>query len=89
MSYLISPRALKDLNAIYDYIARDKPDAAAGTVDGLLRAIEQLEIHANLGHEGRRQGTRELVHKPFVIVYRIRKGRVEIAAVIHGSRKYE
>lgn len=89
MSYLLSPGALKDLNAIYDYIAKDKPRAASETIGKLLRAVEQLELYPNLGHEGRRPETRELVQKPFVIVYRTRKGRIEIAAVIHGRRKYE
>lgn len=89
MSYLISPRALTHLDSIYKYISQDKPDAAAATIEKLLKAIEQLGVHQNLGHEGRRSNTREFVQRPFIIVYRIKKGRVEVAAVIHGRRKYE
>lgn len=77
------------MDAIYKYISQDKPGAAAAAIEKLLKAIEQLGVHQNLGHEGRRPKTREFVQRPFVIVYRIKKGRAEVAAVIGGKRKYE
>jgi toxin ParE1/3/4 len=89
MTCLISPSALKHLEAIYRLIAEDNPDAAASTIDRLLRAIEQLTSHPRLGHPGRRANTLELVHPPFIIVYRIRRERIEIVAVLHGKRRYE
>ncbi|MDQ2949544.1 MAG: type II toxin-antitoxin system RelE/ParE family toxin [Acidobacteriota bacterium] len=89
MNIRFAPRALKHLQQIHAFIERDKPDAAANTIERVLTAAEKLQEHPNLGRPGRRKGTRELVHPPFLIVYRIKGDAVEIAAVLHGNRKYE
>ncbi|MFZ0592364.1 MAG: type II toxin-antitoxin system RelE/ParE family toxin [Bryobacteraceae bacterium] len=81
--------AWDDVLQIYNYIALDKPDAAARTIEGILEAADRLALHPHLGREGQRQpGTRELIHPPYLIVYRIRSETVEILSVIHGSRKH-
>lgn len=84
-----SETALQDLISIYDYIALDKPAAAAATVEKIIQAAEQLERAPWLGHAGRYKATRELVHPPFVIVYRVVEDVIDIQAVFHGSRRYE
>jgi toxin ParE1/3/4 len=84
-----SETAGQDLEAIYDYIAQDNPDAAAVTIEKIIEAAEQLTIHSQIGRLGRHKGTRELVRPPFVIVYRIKNDVISIETVLHGSRKYE
>lgn len=82
--------ALRDLRHAWNYIAADKVEAADGVIEGIGRAVEGLSAYPNLGRSGRVKGTKELVvvGTPFVIPYRVKKDRIEILAVIHGSRRW-
>lgn len=84
-----SERAVSDLEAIYDYIAEDKPDAAASVVEKVIQTAERLQMHPHLGRAGRYQGTRELIHPPFVIVYSIAADAINIHTIFHGNRRYD
>ena len=83
-----TPSASADLESVYLYIPRENSEAAAATVDKVLAAIEALEVHPEMGRKGRVAGTRELIVRPFVIVYRIKKAALENHATIHGSRRW-
>jgi toxin ParE1/3/4 len=83
-----SPTALRDVEALHDYIALDNENAAAKEVERILDALDALVRHPDMGRKGRVPGTRELVASPFVIAYRVRAGGIELAAIIHGSRKW-
>jgi len=85
-----SPRAIGHLAALRDYIAREKPGAAARTATTLLAAVDRLAALPNLGRPGRVSGTRELVvpGTQFVIPYRVRTERLEILAVFHGRQRW-
>lgn len=83
-----TPTALRDLEALADYIRQDRPDTAAATVDTVLEAIEQVARHPESGREGRAAGTREVVVRPYVIACRIRRDDVELLAIIHGARRW-
>jgi toxin ParE1/3/4 len=82
--------ALQDLAHVRNYIAADKPEAADGVMEGIAKAVESLLSYQNLGRPGRVKGTRELVvvGTPYIIPYRIKRERIEILAVIHGSRRW-
>jgi toxin ParE1/3/4 len=82
--------ALRDLEAIGDYIARDKPDAAARVVTRILDQCELLATHPELGRPGRVPETRELVvaDTPFIVPYRVHGDTVELLAVFHGARQW-
>lgn len=84
-----SETAVQDLLSIYEYIVQDKPAAAVATIDKIIQAAEQLERSPRLGRSGRYKGTRELVHPPFVIVYRVVENVIDVQAVFHGARRYE
>lgn len=89
MVYRLSKRALRDLEQIHAFISRDKPDAAADTIRKLFETFERLTAYPKLGHPGRREGTRDFVQPPFVIVYRIVSSeKLMIVNIVHGSRKY-
>jgi toxin ParE1/3/4 len=49
-AYDFHPEAESDLNAIWDYIAEDSPDAADRTIDKIMAAIEALGPFPHQGH---------------------------------------
>ena len=81
--------ALRDLEALCDYIARDNPAAAAKTIRQILEQAEVLAAHPHTGRAGRVSGTRELVVSatPFIVPYRIRGEDVELLAMLHGAHQ--
>jgi toxin ParE1/3/4 len=82
--------ALRDLEAIGEYIARDNPAAADRIVTRILDQAERLAAHPHAGRAGRIPETRELVisDTPFILPYRVRGEVVEVLAVFHGSRQW-
>jgi toxin ParE1/3/4 len=82
--------ALRDLEALGDYIARDNPAAAAKTITQILEQADTLAAHPHAGRAGRVSGTRELVISgtPFIVPYRVRGDDVELLAVLHGARQW-
>ncbi len=82
--------ALRDLEEIGDFIARDDPGAAARVVAKILDHAERLATHPHLGRAGRVVDTRELVisSTPFIAPYRVRGEEVQILAVFHGARRW-
>jgi toxin ParE1/3/4 len=85
---VIAEPAVRDLEAIVDYIALDNPDAAENVYRGLVRAVERLREFSALGRPGRHPETRELGVSglPFLIVYEVSAEAVTILAVFHTSR---
>ena len=55
------PRAIANRDAQLDYIAQDNPKAAIEQGDRIAQQIRQIIAHPELGRQGRKQGTRELV----------------------------
>lgn len=90
MKILWTLLALKDLDQLWGYIAEANPDAAQGVLKKIEEAVHSLRSYQNLGRPGRVKGTRELVivGTPYLVPYRVKKNRVEILAVIHGSRRW-
>ena len=90
MRILWSRRAVRHLAAMRDYIAADSERSAAVVAALILGAVETLATQPAMGRAGRLPGTRELViaGTPFFIPYRVREGRLELIAVIHGGRMW-
>lgn len=82
--------ALRDLEGIGDYVARDNPAAAARLIDRIFEQTAALAANAYRGRVGRAPDTRELVvaSTPFIVPYRIRGDDIEILAVFHGARRW-
>jgi toxin ParE1/3/4 len=78
---------LADLHA---FISRDNIDAADGQLQLIADATRNLTDFPEIGREGRRQGTRELVipGTPYIVVYRIRLASVRVLAVMHGAQRW-
>ena len=82
-----SRRALADPARIADRIARDKPLAATEFVRAVAGKVERLALFPLLGHIGVFQDTRELVvHKNYLVTYRVRADEVQIVQVWHVAR---
>ena len=82
--------AIAHLGAIYEYIAKDSSFYAQRVVDRLTRRSQQL---ATLPMSGRMvpeyglKEVRELLERPYRIIYRLWPDRIEILAVIHSARR--
>ena len=83
-----TPTALRDLESVHAYISQDNLIAADAAVERILAGIEALSQHPEMGRSGRVAATRELVLPPLVIAYRLRRGALEILAIIHGARRW-
>lgn len=83
-------RAIRRLDQIGAYIAKDNPDAAAQIVTRIVLAVDNLASYPSMGRPGRIKGTREYAFAdiPYVIAYRLQSGVVEIITVIHGAQKW-
>ena len=82
--------ALSDLDAIADYIALDKPEAARRLVQRVFAHVEQLAKHPKSGsvpRELRGSRYRQIVEVPCRVFYRYDGGRVFILHVIRGERQ--
>ena len=85
-----TPQAADDLEAIYEFIARDSPHYAQTTVEGIMAAIDRLEQFPLLGRhvpETSQADVRELIKPPYRIVYRTGE-IVKILTVFRGSRLF-
>jgi toxin ParE1/3/4 len=83
-------RALANLEAEAEYIARYNSKAAAAIVQAIHEAVNQLQPFPALGRPGRVIGTRELVISgtPYIVPYRVRNDEIQILRVFHGARKW-
>ena len=81
--------ASQDLDAIADYIALDKPDAARQFVQRVFAHVEQLASHPESGSrpsELKGLGYRQIVESPCRVFYRHDGQQVFILHVMRGER---
>lgn len=82
--------ALQDLDAIADYIALDKPQAARGLVQRVFEHVAQLAKHPESGShvpEMRQSRYRQIVEALCRIFYRYESTQVFILHVIRGEMR--
>jgi toxin ParE1/3/4 len=90
MTVVWSRRAIRHLACLREYIEKDSERYARVVANRILKAVDLLEKHPEMGRPGRVVGTRELVvpDTPYIIPYRVRAGRLELIAVLHGRQKW-
>ena len=90
MNVVWSRRAIRNLVALREYIAKDSEQNAALMAGRILKAVHLLQTRPEMGRPGRVVGTRELVvpDTPYILPYRVRRGRLELIAVFHGRQKW-
>lgn len=84
-----SRRALARLAEIRQFVALDKPDAAARLASRIVSVVAALRTHPSLGRAGVEAGTRELVigGTPYIVIYRSGRRRITVLTVWHGAQK--
>jgi len=82
-----SPLAIDRVSEIAEYIAQDKPSAAAKWIDEIFSRVEQLATspeHGRIVPEIDNDHFREIIYGNYRIIYRIEKKEVSILTVRHG-----
>jgi toxin ParE1/3/4 len=83
--------AVHDFTSICDYIERHGGSATARRVAlSIHHQIEMLARFPEFGRTGRKPDTRELVFNglPYLAIYRIHEGTVEIVRILHGAQDW-
>ena len=84
-------RALRDLEAIRDFIARDNMPAADRWVAGLIGAVARAAtapLAARQVPEIGRSDVRELLLRSYRIVYRVSGDHIDVLTVFEGHRLF-
>lgn len=81
--------AVEHLLAIYEHIAQDSPVYAQRMIDRLTRRSEQIATFPLSGRmvpEYEIQEIREVIEKPYRLIYRIKSDQVDVLAVVHSAQ---
>jgi len=81
--------AVEHLVNIYEHIALNSPTYANRMVDKITRRSEQIADQPLSGRkvpEYQADDIRELIEKPYRIIYRIKADQIDVIAVIHCAR---
>jgi toxin ParE1/3/4 len=81
--------AIDHLLAIYEHIARDAPLYAQRMIDRLTKRSEQIAAFPRSGRvvpEYEAPDVREVIERPYRIIYRIQPDQIDILAVVHGAQ---
>ena len=87
--YILTPRAKRDVNEIWDYIANDNIEAADRVLDALESAMVKLAKNPGIGHW--REELADKSHRfwlvySYLIVYRHEAKPLQIVRVLHAAR---
>jgi plasmid stabilization system protein ParE len=82
--------AADDLASIKTYLQQHFPHFAEPSVRTIYERIRSLKAAPYRGRPGHRRGTRELplAPLPYVVVYSVRAGAVEILHIYHGAQDW-
>jgi toxin ParE1/3/4 len=89
MNVYWTENAIEHLASIYEYIALNSPTYATGMVDRITRRSSQIAdspLSGRMVPEYQAPDIRELIEKPYRIIYRIKQDQIDVLAVIHGAR---
>jgi toxin ParE1/3/4 len=81
--------AIQDLRDLRDYIAADSESHAAQFIASIIKGAERLTTFPMIGRivpEAGSEDIREILYRSYRIIYRVKDERVDVLAVIHGSR---
>ena len=81
-----TPEALARLEDIEAYIAQDAPAVAKDVIARLLARSRQMEVAPHSGRQVPdypRADLRELLERPYRIIYRVTPERIDILTVMH------
>ena len=82
-------QATNQLGAIAEYISLASPAYAEQVVDRLVSRLQQAQEFPESGRSVPEAGVldlRELVERPYRIIYRARPSAIEVIAILHGRQ---
>ena len=85
-----SPRSGEDLENIFAHIHNEAPPYAALVVQRIIAAVERLEKFPESGRvvpERNVESLREIIVRPYRVVYRAAPDLVEIVTVFHAAQR--
>ena len=82
--------AADDFTQVVEQIREDNPAAGHCVAQTIYQGIALLETLPNRGRIGRAEHTRELVFPPwpYIVVYEIVEGQVQVLRVRHASQDW-
>jgi toxin ParE1/3/4 len=85
-----SAPALSEIDAIFDYIAKDNPSAAADVLAAIAEAVELLALYPRKSRRTQQRGLRAipLSGYPYIVFFKIKRGELEVVHVLHGARRH-
>jgi addiction module RelE/StbE family toxin len=89
MNVYWTENAIEHLANIYEYISLNSPVYAKGMVDRITRRSSQIAdspLSGRMVPEYQAPDIRELIEKPYRIIYRIKQDQIDVLAVIHGAQ---
>ena len=92
MRVVWSPLAEERAVEAFEQIARDRPSAAVRWLERLLERVGSLASFPDRGRavpELQRPDVRELVVKPYRVIYRRDPKRVVVLTIHHGRREFD
>lgn len=90
MTVIWTREALEKLSEIEKFIATDSPERAETFINYLIERGESISHNPKIGRtvpEILNPEIREIIVKKYRIVYRIKKGKIEILTVFEGHRR--
>ena len=90
-SYSFSDEAVRDLNEICEYIARNNPQAASRLFDRIRQKCKVLAGFPNMGKVYNRlaPGLRGAIVDDYIVFYYPREDGIDVARVTSGYRDLE
>jgi addiction module RelE/StbE family toxin len=83
-------KALDHLLAIHQYVAQNSEIYADRLVDRLTRRSEQIGLFPESGRmvpEYKRVDIREVIERPYRIIYRVKEDQVDVLSVVHTAQQ--
>ena len=90
MNVHFTAAANESLVGIYNFIAKNSVRYATITVDRITRKAERLSADKLPGWmvpEYQDPSVREVLMKPYRIIFQVMKDRIDVLAVIHGAKQ--
>jgi toxin ParE1/3/4 len=89
--YIISPSAIRDLEAVSDYYAKNGVEAGERLLDKFNKKCRYLTQFPSIGrsYEHLQAGMRGLLVDNYIIFYQLLEDGIEILRVVRGDRDLE
>lgn len=78
-----------DFDRAIAFLSAKSPAAARRIGDRILDAVTLLELFPEIAPPSKHRGLRQLavVRSPYLVIYRVQQGVVEIRAVVHARQR--